>query len=105
MPPVIWTEEADADLDHITAYIGQHDAAVAIRLWQSIVDSVIHLPEHSYMFKASERIPGCREIGSLCIRITSWCTPRWPGRRRSASRAARTATISLIDELNPECLA
>ena len=62
MLALVWSEEADADLDDITAYIGRHDLAAAVRLWERILDSTTHLPKHPYLFKASERMPGCREI-------------------------------------------
>ena len=62
MLPIVWVEEADADLEKITGYIGQFDPNAAVRLWASIVESVEYLPEHPYMYKRSERVPGCREI-------------------------------------------
>jgi addiction module RelE/StbE family toxin len=62
MLPVLWTDEADADLDEITAYIGQFDVGAAFRLWSCIIESVKYLPEHPLMYRQSERVPGCREI-------------------------------------------
>ena len=62
MLPVVWAEEADDDLNEITAYIGQFNIAAATRLWHVIVESVEFLPEHPYMYRQSERVPGCREI-------------------------------------------
>jgi len=39
MPPVIWTEEANADLDHITAYIGQHECSRPANVYRVAVRS------------------------------------------------------------------
>jgi toxin ParE1/3/4 len=62
MLPVVWAKEADDDLAEITDYIGQINPTAAIRLWQLIVESTTYLSEHPYLFKLSERVPGCREI-------------------------------------------
>ena len=57
MLPIIWADEADADLEEITAYIGQFDPVASVRLWGAIVKSVEYLPEHPYMYRPSERVP------------------------------------------------
>ncbi|PJX19952.1 plasmid stabilization protein ParE (plasmid) [Advenella sp. S44] len=62
MLPIVWSDEADLDLDEIIAYVGQFNADAATRLWHFIVQSVEGVPDHPYMYRQSERIPGCREI-------------------------------------------
>lgn len=62
MLPIVWADEADLDLEEITTYIGQFDPVAATRLWGVIVESVEFASEHPYMYRQSERIPGCREI-------------------------------------------
>ena len=62
MLPVVWSDEADADLDRITAYIGQFDVHAAVRLWGLVLSSVERLSEYPYLYRKSERTPGCREI-------------------------------------------
>lgn len=62
MLPVSWAQEADADLAQIIAYVGERNEQAAVALWKRIVSSVEPLSEHPYLYKASERVPGCREI-------------------------------------------
>lgn len=62
MLPIAWADEADTDLEEITAYIGQFNPLAADGLWRVVVESVEYLPEHPYMYRRSERVPGCREI-------------------------------------------
>ena len=59
MLPLVWSDEADADLDALMACIGQIDVGAAFRFWRLISASVQYLQE---MYRQGERVPGCREI-------------------------------------------
>jgi plasmid stabilization system protein ParE len=62
MFPVVWSETADEDLAEITDFIGRRNLIAAESLWLRIRESVVHLPEHPYLYATSERMPGCRQI-------------------------------------------
>jgi len=62
MLPVVWSEDADADLAEIVDYIAQHSPQAARKLAQRLRESVLPLAYFPQMFKESERMPGCREI-------------------------------------------
>lgn len=59
---ITWSPLADADLDAITSFIWQRNPLAAQRMWQLIQDSVLPLAEHPYLYRQSERMPGCRQI-------------------------------------------
>lgn len=62
MLPIVWLQSADADLQSIIEYIGQRNLLAAERLWARLRASVLPLSEHPYLYPASERVPGLREI-------------------------------------------
>ena len=62
MLPIVWSPRADEDLTAITEFIWLRNPIAAQRLWHLIQDSVLPLSEHPYLFRQSERVPGCREI-------------------------------------------
>lgn len=62
MLPIFWLETADADLAEITDYIGLHNIDAAERMWNRLRSCVLPLSEHPYLYRASERVPGLREI-------------------------------------------
>lgn len=62
MLPVVWTESAEGDLLEIISYIAERNALVARGLYKRIRESVVHISEHPYLFRESEKIPGLREI-------------------------------------------
>jgi toxin ParE1/3/4 len=62
MLPIVWSPSAVEDLEQITAFIWQRNPIAAQRIWQLIHDSVLHLAEHPYLHRQSERMPGLREI-------------------------------------------
>lgn len=62
MLPVFWHPEAELDLLEIVQYIAERSPQAAIELSVLLRDSVIHLSEHPYLFKSSNRVLGCREI-------------------------------------------
>jgi toxin ParE1/3/4 len=59
---ITWSPLADADLEAITSFIWQRNPLAAQRMWQLIQDSVLPLAEHPYLYRQSERMPGCRQI-------------------------------------------
>jgi len=62
MLPVIWNLDAIDDLKDITDYISEHNTWAARRLGAAIRASTGRLPQNPFMYRQSERIPGCREI-------------------------------------------
>jgi len=62
MLSIIWAAAADADLEEITQFIWQRNTIAAQRIWQLIQDSVLPLSDHPYLYRQSERMPGCREV-------------------------------------------
>lgn len=61
MLPIVWSDEAEADLLAIIDFIGERDPWAAERLGEAIRDSTWPLPEHPYLFRPG-RVPGTREI-------------------------------------------
>ena len=62
MLSIVWANEARADLLDIVRYVAERNTVAATRLGHSIKQSTEQLPRHPYLFKTSERMPGCREI-------------------------------------------
>ncbi|WP_374324412.1 type II toxin-antitoxin system RelE/ParE family toxin [Azonexus sp.] len=62
MLPLVWSEEARGDLLEIVSYVAERDPRAAMSLGHAIEQGVWPLSEHPFLFKASERIAGCREI-------------------------------------------
>jgi toxin ParE1/3/4 len=62
MLPVIWHPEAELDLLEIVQYIAERSPIAAHKLGRLLQDSVVYLSDHPYLFKASDRVAGCREI-------------------------------------------
>ena len=60
--PIYWLESADDDLNHIITYIAQHNMFAAERMWDRFRSCVLPLAEHPYLYRASDRVPGLREI-------------------------------------------
>ena len=62
MLPLVWSDEAQPHLLATLRYAAELHPAAAARLGHSIEQSTEQLPRHPYLFKTSERMPGCREI-------------------------------------------
>ncbi len=62
MLPINWRKGAKADLAKIVRYIARENPIAARHMRKVLQDSVLPLAEHPYLFRESERIPGCREI-------------------------------------------
>jgi len=61
MLPIVWSEAALDDLDSIVAFIARHDVNAAMRLQDSIEDSVKPTAIYPYMFRTG-RLEGTREV-------------------------------------------
>jgi len=59
---IIWSSAAETDLLDIVAYIWERNPKAAWRLYDAVRESVVPLSEHPYLFKRSQRLPGCREL-------------------------------------------
>ena len=57
-----WTPTARLDLLEILGYIAERNEQAAYCLFERIEHDVEHAAEHPYLFKASQRVPGLREI-------------------------------------------
>lgn len=62
MLPIVWQKEALNELREIIAHIAAENPQAARRLKQRLESSVLPLSEHPYMYRASDRIPGLREL-------------------------------------------
>jgi toxin ParE1/3/4 len=62
MLPIIWHPAAEKDLLVIIEYVAERNPTAAFKLNDLLRDSVTLLAEHPYLFKASDRVKGCREI-------------------------------------------
>jgi len=62
MLEVRWLESADADLDAIIQYIGQHNIDAAERMWHRLRNSVLMAAEYPLRYRISEKVPGTRVI-------------------------------------------
>jgi len=60
--PILWTASAEDDLLSIADYIAERNPAAALRLAREIRESVLPVATFPYMFRESEKMPGCREI-------------------------------------------
>jgi len=60
--PIQWTASAGDDLISITDYIAERNPSAARRLAREIRESVLPVSTFPYMFRESEKMPGCREI-------------------------------------------
>ena len=60
MLTLLWSEKALEELDHLTAYIGEHNQIAADSLLERIEFCAERLTEFPYMHRAG-RIPGTRE--------------------------------------------
>ena len=65
MLPVVWHPDAQRDLLEIVSFVAEHDFKAAQKLGRIIYESAELLAEHPFMYKASERKPGWREIVAL----------------------------------------
>ena len=62
MLPVVWLAFAAKDITEIISYIARENPIAARKLKNRLQDAVIPLAEHPYLYPASDRISGIREI-------------------------------------------
>jgi addiction module RelE/StbE family toxin len=62
MLPVVWRPEAQQDLLEIVSFVAKHNYPAAEHPGRLIYESAEPLAEHPFMYKASIRKPGYREI-------------------------------------------
>jgi toxin ParE1/3/4 len=61
MLPVVWLDDAIADLANILTYIAGADPSAARRLKARLEAAPLPLTEHPYLYPAG-RVPGTREV-------------------------------------------
>ena len=62
MLPIIWKFDARADLASVIKYIAKSDILAARRMKKRLQEAVLPVAEHPYLYRQSDRYPGCREI-------------------------------------------
>lgn len=62
MLPIVWSVPARNDLANIAEFIADRNPKAARKIRALIESSVLPASAMPYMFKASQRIPGCHEI-------------------------------------------
>ncbi len=62
MLPILWRESARDDLLRIVSFIAAENPQAARRLKNILENAILPVAEHPYLYRASERIPGLREI-------------------------------------------
>jgi toxin ParE1/3/4 len=76
--PIIWRANARSDLAAIIRYVANVNPIAARRLRQVLMDSVLPVSEHPYLFRQSQVIPSLREIVAhpnyiVYYRVTANC--------------------------------
>ena len=62
MLPIVWSKDAELDLLEILEFVAERNPIAALKLSNTLLECVIPLSEHPYIFKPSERFSGYREI-------------------------------------------
>jgi toxin ParE1/3/4 len=57
-----WLKGARADVSGIIRHIAIHNKSAARKMKNLFELSVLPVSEHPYLYRTSERVPGCREI-------------------------------------------
>lgn len=78
MLPIIWRASARSDLAAIIRYVANVNPLAARRLRQVLMESVLPVSEHPYLYRQSQTIPAMREIVAhpnyiVYYRVTSSC--------------------------------
>lgn len=76
--PIIWRANARRDLAAIIRYVANVNPLAARRLRQVLMDSVLPVSEHPYLYRESQTIPTVREIVAhpnyiVYYRVTESC--------------------------------
>ena len=62
MLPIIWKNDARADLAKLIQYSAMSNPLAARAMRQRLQEAVLPVAEHPYLYRQSDRVPGCREI-------------------------------------------
>ena len=76
--PIIWRASARSDLAAIIRYVANVNPPAARRLRQVLMESVLPVSEHPYLYRQSQVIPAMREIVAhpnyiVYYRVTASC--------------------------------
>lgn len=76
--PIIWRASARNDLTEIIRYVANVNPPAARRLRQVLMESVLPVSEHPYLYRQSQTIPAMREIVAhpnyiVYYRVTATC--------------------------------
>ena len=76
--PIIWRFSARSDLASIIRYVANVNPLAARRLRQVLMESVLPVSEHPYLYRQSQTIPAMREIVAhpnyiVYYRVTATC--------------------------------
>jgi len=76
--PIIWRASARSDLAAIIRYVANVNPLAARRLRQVLMESVMPVSEHPYLYRQSQTIPAVREIVAhpnyiVYYRVTATC--------------------------------
>jgi len=78
MLPIFWRASARNDLAEIIRYVAQVNPIAARRLRQVLMESVLPVSEHPYLYRQSQTVPAVREIVAhpnyiVYYRVTATC--------------------------------
>lgn len=78
MLPIVWRASARSDLAEIIRYVAQVNPIAARRLRQVLMESVLPVSEHPYLYRQSQTVPAVREIVAhpnyiVYYRVTATC--------------------------------
>lgn len=76
--PIVWRASARSDLAEIIRYVANVNPPAARRLRQVLMESVLPVSEHPYLYRQSQTIPVMREIVAhpnyiVYYRVTASC--------------------------------
>ncbi|OYU32429.1 MAG: plasmid stabilization protein ParE [Comamonadaceae bacterium PBBC2] len=76
--PIIWRASARSDLAKIIRYVANVNPLAARRLRDVLMESVLPVSEHPYLFRQSQTLPAMREIVAhpnyiVYYRVTASC--------------------------------
>ena len=76
--PIIWRASARSDLAKIIRYVANVNPLAARRLRDVLMESVLPVSEHHYLFRQSQTLPAMREIVAhpnyiVYYRVTASC--------------------------------
>jgi toxin ParE1/3/4 len=76
--PIIWRASARNDLAEIIRYVANVNPIAARRLRQVLMESVLPVSEHPYLYRQSQTVPAMREIVAhpnymVYYRVTATC--------------------------------